>query len=62
MVDRRSSFRVEACRSAGPQNQFYVYVSPPLYASQALISRLKRGGYSPPGSSRFGSMWGCARM
>src|SRR5271157_1361058 len=59
MVDRRSPFRVEACRSSAPQTQFY-----PLLANYPnnRISWLKRGCYAPPKRFRFVPMWGCAQM
>ena len=59
MVDRRSPFRVEACRSVAPRTQFYPSLVNYL---NNRISWLRRGCYSPPRRSRFVPMWGCAQM
>jgi hypothetical protein len=59
MVDRRSPIWVEACASSTSKKQLYLT----LRATQKhQISRLKRGGCSPPQGLRFAQMWGCAQM
>ena len=59
MVDRRSPFWVEACRSSAPPTQFYLSLA--NYPNN-WISWLRRGGYLPPKRFRFVPMWGCAQM